>query len=166
MNNLEEKIWTYIDGTCTATEKEEIETSLASDSEFNKLYKSLLVLHQQLLTQTEIEEPSMSFTRNVMEQVTKEFLPATLKTKVNQKIIYAIGGCFLLALLSLLGFAIATTEAKLNINMSRINWQLQVPEGFNSAALLIFVFVDLVLLLIYLDIYLRRGSTVSKQDHN
>ena len=100
MTNQEEQLWNYIDGFCNDKKKAEVEAKLATDEEFHALYLQLLEVNQQLNHHLEIDEPSMSFTRNVMTKVEKEIAPVALKTKVDSRIVYAIGGFFALALLA------------------------------------------------------------------
>ena len=106
MNTIEEQLWNYIDGQCTANEKAEIEAKLAIDSNYQAVYEELLAVNQEL-NNLEFEEPSLSFTRNVMEQVKLEPRPVTLKTKIDKRIIYSIGAFFAISILGLFGYAIS-----------------------------------------------------------
>jgi hypothetical protein len=102
----------------------------------------------------EEDEPSMSFTRNVMDQVKHELKPVALKTKVDNRIIYAIGGFFVTALLGILGYAFATADFKLKLHA--INLNSGIDRYINTPVLGIFVLLNAVLLLIYLDSYFRK----------
>ena len=97
----------------------------------------------------------MSFTRNVMEQVQQEIAPVKLKTKVDNRIIYAIGGFFSITLLGLLGYAFATADFKLK--MPAVNMNFNIDALISPAFLMGFLFVNAALLLVYLDIFLRKG---------
>ncbi|RZL23443.1 MAG: hypothetical protein EOO96_23605 [Pedobacter sp.] len=155
MMNQEEQLWNYIDGFCNEAEKAEIEEKLTFDEEFRKLYVRLLEVNNQLDIHLEIDEPSMSFTRNVMEQVEKEIAPVTLKTKVDNRIIYAIGGFFSITLLGLLVYAFATAEFKMKI--STVNLSVDIDALISPAFLMVVLFINAALLLVYLDSFLRKG---------
>lgn len=52
----------------------------------------------------ELDEPSMSFTRNVMEAVALQPAPVSLKTKVDNQIIFSIAAFFVLSILAMVGY--------------------------------------------------------------
>lgn len=157
MTKQEEQLWDYIDGLSSETERAEIAAKLATEEKFHQLYVQLLEVNQQLTTHLEIDEPSMSFTRNVMEQVHHEIAPVKLKTKVDHRIIYAIGGFFTLALLSILVYATITASADLTMKMPTLDLENKFDGLMNATVVRIFLFINAVLLLIYLDSYLRKG---------
>jgi len=157
MTKQEEQLWDYIDGLSSETERAEIAAKLTTEEKFHQLYVQLLEVNQQLTTHLEIDEPSMSFTRNVMEQVQTEIAPIKLKTKVDHRIIYAIGGFFTLALLSILVYASITASADLTMKMPTLDLENKFDGLMNATVVRIFLFINAVLLLIYLDSYLRKG---------
>ncbi len=157
MSTIEEEILNYIDGNCSLAEKTIIETKIARDKEYNLLYQSLLVVSQQLI-ELEFEEPSMSFTRNVMDKVNLELKPVAMQTKINHKIIYGIGALFICAILFILGYAIAISNLNKNFSMPKLNFSFAIHKYINPTSLKIFLFLDLVLALIYLDALLRKGT--------
>ena len=61
-------IWAYLDGTCSAEERRQVQELLASDQDFREAFKKSELLHQQLL-EVEVEMPSMRFTQNVMDKL-------------------------------------------------------------------------------------------------
>lgn len=157
MMNQEEQLWSYIDGFCNDAEKAEIEAKLETNENFKQLYHQLLEVNEQLQMHLEIDEPSMSFTRNVMDKVQQEIAPVKLKTKVDSRIIYAIGGFFSVTLLGILVYAIATATPDFKVTMPSINLESKLDGLMNTTTLSIFLFLNAVLLLIYLDFFLRKG---------
>jgi hypothetical protein len=155
MSTIEEQLWDYIDGNCSDIEKAEIEAKIASHLQYNAIYKELLLVQQELL-QLDDEEPSLSFTRNVMEQVKLELPPIALKTKVDQRIIYAIGSIFAILIVSVLGFAIAISDLKFSFEMPDFDFSGLTKTIDNPLFLQIFLFVDVMLGLVYLDTVLRK----------
>lgn len=155
MNTIEQQLWDYIDGILDEKTKKTVEEKIASDPEIKAQYEGLLKLNS-VLGALDLDEPSMSFTRNVMDSIALEPAPVALKTKVNTRIIYAIGGFFVLSLLGILGYLFYQAKAsftgftlpeKLNINLD---------SYITPTTLYVFLFVDLVIGLIFLDQFLRR----------
>ena len=157
MNTIEEQLWNYIDGTCTPVEKLEIEAKLAVNIQYYTLYQELLKVNEEL-TKIDFEEPSMSFTRNVMEKVNLELKPVALQTKVDNRIIYSIGAFFVLSLVAIFGYALATSDFNLKFNMPAMNFSFDSDKYINRTSLQIFLFVDVVIALIYLDGVLRKRN--------
>jgi len=155
MTKQEEQLWNYIDGFCTLEERAEIEKKLGTNQSLADLYKQLLAVNEQLNTHLEIDEPSMSFTRNVMEQVQHEIAPVALKTKIDRRIIYAIGGFFAVMLIGILVYAFATATPDFTLKAPTVRFDLNIE--ISPAVLWTALFANAVLLLIYLDSYLRRG---------
>lgn len=155
--NQEEQLWSYIDGFCNDVEKAEIEAKLAADDNFRQLYHQLLEVNDQLQMHLDIDEPSMSFTRNVMDKVQQEIAPVKLKTKVDSRIIYAIGGFFSVTLLGILIYAIATATPDFKVTLPSINLESKFDGLMNTTTIGIFLFLNAVLLLIYLDFFFRKG---------
>lgn len=63
MKTIEEEIWAYIDDACEPAERLEIEAKIASDPEYRQLHSELMQVHL-MISAEELDEPSMSFTRN------------------------------------------------------------------------------------------------------
>ena len=162
MNTIEEQLWDYIDGNCTVVEKMEIEAKIAANLQYSSAYKELLILHQDLGS-IELEEPSMSFTRNVMEQVNLELKPVALKTKVDHRIIYSIGVLFVLSLVAIFGYVLATAELSISFKMPEINFSLYESKIITPTSIKIFLMVDVVLALLFIDSYFRRKIKTQKK---
>jgi hypothetical protein len=64
----DELIWKYIDGHCDLAEKAAFEQLLTTDPSFKKAFEERQVLDQGFQSLT-LEEPSMRFTTNVMENL-------------------------------------------------------------------------------------------------
>jgi hypothetical protein len=155
MNTIEEELWNYIDGFCGPDEKLAIEAKIATDLSYQRVYQDLLAVHHQL-GQLDLDEPSMSFTRNVMEQVALEARPVVLQTKIDHRIVYTIGSLFILSILGIFGYAISLSDWNFSFAMPTVN--LDTSKLFTPLTIQIFVFVDVTLLLIYLDSLLRKGK--------
>ena len=75
MNPIEEKLWSYIDGSCTEDERAAISRLIASDEVYRLKYQELLAFEREL-SAMELDEPSMGFTYKVMESIRTEHAPA------------------------------------------------------------------------------------------
>jgi hypothetical protein len=155
MNTIEQQLWDYIDGTLAEAAKKAIEEKIASDPEIKSQYEDLLKLNS-VLGALDLDEPSMSFTRNVMESVAAEPAPIALKTKVNSRIIYTIGGFFVLSLLGILGYVFYQAKASFTGFTFPEKFNINLDQYITPTTLYTFLFVDLVIGLIFLDQFLRR----------
>jgi len=157
MNSMEEKIWAYIDGNCTADEQRTISALIASDEVYKLKYEELLALNNEF-SAMELDEPPMAFTYNVIEAIRTEQAAQPLKAAVNKRIIRGIGLFFVvtiavmlvLVLLNINWSALGASSIDVNIKLPKIKNYLTAPviEGF--------LFFDVILGLFLFDHYLRR----------
>jgi hypothetical protein len=168
---MEERLWDYIDGLSSPDEQSTLQALIAENIEWQRKYKELLNVHQ-MMQATELEAPSMRFTKNVMEEIALlQVAPAT-KTYINKNVIRSIGGFFLAMIAGFLVYCLgqfkwsgagpsATFVPRMNLDldseMKKFNW----AKVFNSAYTNIFILVLVILGLIMLDMYLQR----KKQQH-
>ncbi|MEM1218569.1 MAG: hypothetical protein AAGH79_06640 [Bacteroidota bacterium] len=69
MSVMEETLlWKYIDGDCTPQELALVEKMLAEEERIRQHFNTMKLLHGDLLN-LEMQQPSMRFTANVMEQL-------------------------------------------------------------------------------------------------
>lgn len=155
--HIEEKLWEYIDGLSTAEEKASIQRLLQSDSEWKGKYNELLELNRMLNT-SELEQPSMRFTQNVMEEIVKHHIAPATRTYINKKLVYGIGGFLITMLAGLIIYFIAqvqnqqgSSSSALAQDLGRTNW----GDLLNSTYTNIFLLANLVLGLMLLDRYLN-----------
>ena len=160
MNNLEEKLWNYIDGTCTPDEQKSIGVLIAADEAVRLKYQELLKLNADFAVM-ELDEPPMAFTYNVIEAIRTEQAQVPLKATVNKKIISGITIFFGFTILASLVFtfmniswpSISSSPAPaLNIHMPNLSHYFTKPviEGF--------IFFDVILAMFLADSYLRKKT--------
>lgn len=150
--NIEQKLWAYIDGISSDEERTTIEKMLQSNLEWKNKYHELLEL-QQLLNTTELEQPSMRFTKNVMEKIAQYHIAPAAKNYINKKIIWGIAGFFL----TLIG-------AFLIYGFAQIDWNFQdnskplidfstfdMGKVFNNNFVNVFMMINVLLGLVLLD---------------
>src|ERR1700733_12773064 len=101
MNNIDEKLWEYIDGKCTADEQKTISSLIAGDESFRLKNEELLALNNYF-SAMELDEPPMAFTYNVIEAIRTEQAQQPLKAAINKRIIRGISIFFIATLAILL----------------------------------------------------------------
>jgi len=162
MSSVEEQIWNYIDGNCTAEEQQSISMLIEQDDAYRTKYLEILKLDQEFAAM-ELDEPPMAFTYNVMEAIRAEHAQKPLKATINNTLIKG-----------LLLFFVFIIAALLIVALSSINWSAGAPAAatpafklpdlskyFTGPVLKGFLFFDVVLGLFLFDAYLRRHN-VSK----
>ena len=165
---MEEKLWRYLDGFSTGKDKAEVENLLQTEPDWKDMYQELLSV-QQLLHSSELEEPSMRFTQNVMEEIARFYIAPAAKTYINKNIVYGLGIFFTAMIVGLLIFTAVLINSSpaaadsFNINLDRFNW----GKLFDSTYLKIFLMVNTVLVLVLFDKYFsgkRHTSTLRKTE--
>lgn len=155
MSTIEEQLWDYIDGNCSIKEQALLAKKIATDHHYREIYNELLHVQQEL-KQFDLDEPSLSFNRNVMEQVKLELPPVALKTRVDQRIIIGIAAVFAMLLLGVMSYILANSNWSISFKMPNLNFEGLTKTFENPIALQLFIVVDVMLGLIYLDKWLRK----------
>ncbi|WP_184544085.1 hypothetical protein [Mucilaginibacter sp. FT3.2] len=160
MNTIEEKLWNYIDGTCTPAEQDAIALLIEQDDVYRKKHQELLLLNQEFAA-IELDEPSMAFTYNVMETIRTENARQPLKAAIDKRVIMGVGIFFVFTILALLVFTIANIHLQssaFDVNV-KLPTSIKLPNAgniFSSPVFKWFVVFDVVLALFLTDSYLRR----------
>ncbi|HTQ64824.1 MAG TPA: hypothetical protein VMI12_08495 [Puia sp.] len=158
--NMDGRLWDYIDGLSNPEEKSAIEKLIETNLEWQRTYHELLHAHQ-LMNSTELDEPSLRFTKNVMEEIAKYHVAPATRSYINKKIIWGIGGFFLTMILGFLIYSFSqinwtissgSSDPLSGINLDKLNW----GKFFNNTYTNIFMMINVVLGLILLDMYLHR----------
>jgi len=107
----------------------------------------------QLVKSTELEQPSMRFTKNVMEEIAKlQIAPAT-KNYINKKIIWGIAAFFITLIVGFLIYGFAQVDWNFQDNSKPIIDFSAVDYGkiFNNTFVNAFMMVNVLLGLMLLD---------------
>lgn len=167
--DMETQLWDFIDGSISATEKNTVEKLIAENAEWRAKYQELLEVHQ-LINATELEHPSLRFTKNVMEEIAKYQIAPAAKNYINKKIISAIGIFFISIIVGFLIYGIkqinwsaaSDNKSALGVDLSKVNYS----EMFNNSFVNVFMMLNVILGLILLDRYLtNRKQQFMKQAH-
>ncbi|GAA3971875.1 hypothetical protein [Mucilaginibacter dorajii] len=166
MNPIEEKIWNYIDGTCTPAEQEAIALLIEQDEVYRTKYQEFLQLNQEIAGM-ELDEPPMGFTYKVMETIRTENARQPLKAAINPRVIWGVSVFFAITIVTLLVFTIAN----IHIGLSAVDVKINMPAGFklpkmsnifSSQVFKWFLVFDVILALFLADSYLRRKKTAKQ----
>ena len=156
MNNIEEKLWNYIDGSVSTGEQQAISLLIEQDEVYRKKYHELLDLNFEFAA-IELDEPPMAFTYNVLESIRNEHALVPLKSRINTNIIKGIGLFFVLTILAILIIAVASV----NWSAAAAPVKFTLPDFshyLSSPLMQGFWFLDLVLALYIFDTYLRKKN--------
>ena len=149
---MELKLWDYIDGSLPSSEKSTIDKLVEENAAWKSKYAELLEL-QQLIHSTELEHPSMRFTRNVMEEIAKYQIAPATKNYINNKIIWGIGIFFITIIVGFViyGFSQVDWSDKsssiIGVDLSKVDYS----KFFNNTYINIFMMMNVVLGLMLLD---------------
>lgn len=160
--NIDERLWEYIDGTCSPDERLFIDKLIATNQEWKTKYQELLELQNLLSHQLEQDEPSMRFTQNIMEAISKHHIAPAAKAYINKRVIWGIAGFFICSIIGLLIAGIAQMEWPAStgtdtpwLDFSKLN-KVNFSGFFNNTYTTIFMMINVVLGLVILDMYLNR----------
>lgn len=160
---MEEKLWLYIDGDLPGDEVAHVERLLEADAAWKAKYRELLEV-SALLRASELDAPSMRFTRNVMEEISRMHIAPATRSYINRKIIWGIGMFFITMLAGILVYAFAqlssggeTSEIGKTLN------QFDFSKLFSNTWVNVLLGANVILGLVFLDFYLsNRRETLRK----
>ena len=159
---IEMMLWEYMDGACSEADRQRISLLIERDDVWKQKYGELLALQAEITNSLQSEQPSLRFTKNVMEAVANVKVAPATKQYINKNIIRGIAAFFIITITTLLGYALATanwsagsTDTLSKLNLNKINFS----NYFNSSTLNIIIAVNVALGLVLLDSFLRRKST-------
>lgn len=166
LNEMEMKLWDYIDGFAAGEERTAIEKLIAEHSEWRLKYQELLKVHESLHL-AELEQPSLRFTKNVMEEIAKNQIAPAAKSFINNRIIWGIGSFFLATILACLvyGFAqidwsaASSEKGSFGLDLGKVDYM----RMFNNNFVNVFMLLNVVLGLMLLDRYLSNRNKKLKK---
>lgn len=168
---MEEQLWNYIDGTADAKDISYVEGMIATDSSWREKYNELMEVNRLLQTEMELEQPSMRFTKNVMEQINGLQPAKATKKYINKNIITGIAAFFLLTIAGFLIYGLASMNwstapgsTSLLADLKKISlYQVNLSKETESTLLNAFMMVNVVLGLVLVDYYFRKKKSSSQK---
>ena len=160
---METRLWEYIDGEQNDQQRNEVQQLIAESSQWRMKYEELLDVHS-LMKGVELEQPSMRFTKNVMEEIAKYNIAPATKAYINKKIIWSIGAFFIIMIVGFIvyGFsqvdwsAGSSSKSYIGIDFSELDYS----RMFNNTYINLFMMLNIVLGLMLLD----RFLSIKKKD--
>lgn len=163
---MEQRLWNYIDGSAGAEEQTVIAQLVQTDSSWKAKYAALLEL-QSLLQSTELEGPSLRFTKNVMEEIGKLHVTKAATSYINKKIIWGLGFFFVTMLLGFLVYGFAQLsfsggeESVISKNIGKVDFS----KFFNNTWMNVLLMINVVLGLFLLDNYLNTKRKAFRKEY-
>jgi hypothetical protein len=152
VGGIEERLWNFIDGTASADEKTVIEQLLLQNAAWKEKYVN------ELLKSTDLEAPSLRFTKNVMEEISKLHIAPATKSYINQKVIWGLGFFFIAMLVSFVIYAFTQVafsggeQSTISKNLDKVDFSKIFNNNWVNACMMVNVVLGLVLLDHYLGI--------------
>ena len=164
-HSIDDRLWEYIDGLSSGEEKSAIEKLLENNHRWKEKYHELLEVHQ-LVQSSALEEPSLRFTKNVMEEIAKYHIAPATKTYINKKIIGGIGIFFIMLILGFLiyGFGQVDWNSKPDVNLPVDLNKVDFNKFFSNTYVNIFMMINVVLGLVLLDRYLASKKKNTQKE--
>jgi regulatory protein YycI of two-component signal transduction system YycFG len=171
---MEERLWDYIDGMSMPEEKSAIELLIESNMEWKRKYHELLDIHQLMGSSLELDEPSMRFTQNVMEDISKYQIAPAAQSFINKRIIWGIAAFFILTITGFLVYSLGKMQWSGGISSNSINNhvvenytsqinKIDFSRFFNNTSATIFLLINVILALFLLDMYLNTKKKQLRQ---
>ncbi|HEV7333723.1 MAG TPA: hypothetical protein VGN63_22000 [Flavisolibacter sp.] len=153
--DMESRLWDYIDGT--SQEASAIEKLIAENSVWRAKYAELLDINSLVLA-TELEEPSLRFTKNVMEEIARLQITPAAKKYINTKIIWGIAAFFITVIVGFLGYGFSQVDwssgtggsSPVGIDFTSVDYSRMFSNSFVN----LFMMINVILGLMLLDRYL------------
>ncbi len=149
--NIEHQLWSYIDGHASSEERSFVEKLLQSNLDWKNKYHELLDIHQ-LMNSAELEQPSLRFTKNVMEKIAQYHIAPATKNYINKKIIWGIAAFFITLIAGFLIYGLgqidwnAQSDSKLPVDITQVDFSKIFNNNFVNGFMMINVLLGLVLL--------------------
>lgn len=152
---MEERLWNFIDGSSSGDEKPVIEKLLGTDAAWKTKYLELLEVNS-LLKASELDAPSLRFTKNVMEEIARLHVTPAAKSYINKKIIWGIGIFFITLFIGFLvyGFSQMDFSSGEQTQLSKDLGKFDISKFFSNTWVNVFMMINVVLGLFLLDNYL------------
>ena len=157
ITNIELQIQSFIDGEGTKAEREETEKMIAIDLQWKETYEGLMEVHRLLAGGMETMEPSMRFTKNVMDEISGLEIAKPVRLHQNPWIFRIAGGilgvmlvAIMVYMFSLLDFSSNPGSSSLalpDVALPKISWTNYIDNGttmvlFMVCTILAFVLLD------------------------
>jgi hypothetical protein len=158
--NIEERLWDFLNGNLSVKEKEEVQQLLEQNSHWQKMFEEMTAF-EAMVKSSELEEPSMRFSKNVMDEISKLKIAPATKSYINKNIIYGIAAFFMLIIggslvymFTQLDFSTGSENGIINFDFSKYSFDWK--QYVSPTVLNLFFVADAVIGLMLFDRYLNK----------
>ncbi|RYY53265.1 MAG: hypothetical protein EOO09_18600 [Chitinophagaceae bacterium] len=114
---MEIRLWEYIDGLAGTEEQTVIGQLIVSQRLWKEKFEELKSLQEMVLS-SELDEPSMRFTKNVMEEIGRLQINPAASSYINKRIVWGIAGFFIASIIAFVVYSVGL-----------IDWSVGAPEN-------------------------------------
>ena len=107
---IEMQIWEFVDGLCPESDHARIALLIHTDPVWEAKYAEISALNSSIKSTLDLEQPSLRFAKNVMEQVAHTRIAPATHNYINKRIIMGIAAIFVAMLGSMLVYAAMHTQ--------------------------------------------------------
>jgi hypothetical protein len=150
---IQQDLQDYMDGLCSPEKAAEIENKLATQTEWLREFEAFSDLDALLKSPGQMLEPSVRFTKNVMESIEGLQVAKPASAYLNKWIFYVIAGLLGTSLIAIFGVSLTqmdwTSEATASpaFSMPTFNW-----EGlYNSKVLQVAIMANIILAFLLIE---------------
>lgn len=148
--NIELRLWEYIDGICTDAEREHISALIRGNEVWRSAYKELMAFQGELEAGIVLQEPNTGFAKGVMETIAAP-QPVPMRRYINKGLMRGIAAFFIISIgttiLALLFSANWAAPARtVALNLPPIQWGKMLNSTVINSAMGIAVILGLVFL--------------------
>lgn len=152
--DMERRLWAYIDGQ--SNEEAVIERLISKEAAWQRLYAQLLQTHH-FIQRAELEEPSMRFTKDIMEEVFRSYTAPATKNYINKKVVGSIAAFFILVIMGLLIYGIASVNWTESSGTTLLPTQMpKLPMDIGNRFGSLFMLINVILALLLFDRLLQH----------
>lgn len=156
--NMEQELWEYIDELCTEADRQRIAELIRTNSKWAAMHKELLAFQQELAESSELQEPHMRFTQNIMDTIAGMQPVPVMRRYINRSLMRGLAAFFIISTgLSLL-LILFSTNWSAPMSIANEAWHLpkiDFSPYFNSHSANLGISILVVLLLVFFDQMLR-----------
>jgi hypothetical protein len=110
MEDIDLRIWEYIDGLGSAEERTLVSKLVSSDAVWKKQYDAILRCQKSLEEELETEQPSLRFSQNIMEAIAVTTIAPATRKYINKWVIRGVAMAFLIPIAALLIYSVLTAS--------------------------------------------------------
>ncbi len=159
--DIEMQLWEYIDGLGTETERAAIARLIATDVQWQEQYSSFVALNAEIESAIETEQPSLRFSKNVMEAVAQAHIAPATNRYINPSVLKGIAAFFAISIVAVLVYAVGSVQWNLSANsfLPKVKpVDFHFGKHFNSTIVWIVFAINIILGLAFVDMRLRKKA--------